>query len=282
MLHIGLVGSTGWAEQFASTLLKRAAVYLNVDVGVSGQRFKVAATPSLSTLIRKTLRKVRDPSSGKSLAEVWDGGVGTLGSGSDYTVFIDHLGITSLDMQFMPREAVPYGVYHSVYDSYHWVATQADPTFEYHRAMAQVWGLLALQLATEEILPLDHVHQAKAIKQYLGHVKQLDPHNLLQFSGLRNAIIKYERAATRVADELKDGGVCSAQINERIGLTERFFLHPKGLPQRIWYKHVLQSPGLYLGYAAEVFPGVTQAINDNDLPLAQSEINHVAWCGKLV
>lgn len=276
------MGSTGWAEEFASSLLKRAVVYLNVDVGVSGRRFKVAATPSLSTLIQKTLRKVRDPDSGKLLSEVWDGGVGTLGSGSDYTVFLDHLGITSLDMRFLPAESIQYGVYHSVYDSYHWVATQADPTFGYHKAMAQIWGLMALQLSTEEVLPLDHTHQAKALKQYLAHVKQLDPHELLQFAGLRRAIEKYERATTSVRTQIQNQGTCSAEINERLGFTERFFLHPKGLPQRKWYKHVLQSPGLYLGYAAEVFPGITQAINDHNLPTAQSEINHAAWCGKCV
>jgi N-acetylated-alpha-linked acidic dipeptidase len=85
----GLLGSTGWAEQFAHTTLKDAVAYLNVDVGVSGTAFHASASPSLGRAIRRALTKVRDPASLKPLSEVWGNKLGTLGSGSDYTVFLD-------------------------------------------------------------------------------------------------------------------------------------------------------------------------------------------------
>lgn len=188
-------------------------------------------------------------------------------------------------MAFTPDANAAYGVYHSIYDSYHWVATEADPTFEYHQTMALIWGLIALELSTEPILPFNYVQQGKALQQYLRKVHEMDIHESLDFSGLNQTITKFGQAALSLEKDIeytRNNGGNVDKINERIGFAERSFLHPEGLPKRKWFKHVLQSPGLYLGYAADVFPGVTQAIRDGNFELAQKEIAKVGWCGKFL
>ena len=85
-----------------------------------------------------------------------------LGSGSDYTVFFNHLGVASTDLVFDG----PYGVYHSVYDTYAWMATQGDPGFRYHAAMAKYAGLLALRFANADLLPFDAAAYGREIARY--------------------------------------------------------------------------------------------------------------------
>jgi N-acetylated-alpha-linked acidic dipeptidase len=92
--ELGLIGSTAWGEQHARELDAKAVLYVNVDSAVSGPFFQAGATPSLRTLLEKLQEDVRHPYDGEPIARNWtaDGGIGILGSGSDYTVFLDHLG----------------------------------------------------------------------------------------------------------------------------------------------------------------------------------------------
>merc|ERR1712048_588890 len=191
---MGLLGSTAWGEVNAEGLLARALVYLNVDTGVSGQTFHASGTPTLGKVLAGVLGQVRDPRSGVPLSEHWgDGDLYVLGSGSDYTVFIDHLGIPSLDMAFSPGR--PYGVYHSVYDSFTWMQTEGDPGFHYHKVMAQIWGLVALRLsgasdAPPVPLPLNITLQAEAIAGYISDAKMKTAAAgglALRFKGLEDA-----------------------------------------------------------------------------------------------
>src|SRR5512134_4088010 len=152
-----LTSSTEWGEQHAETLARNAIAYLNVDSAASGPNFAVAAVPSLNRVIADAAQLVADPKLRVPIASAWreraarDRGAlptgdgsnlinNRLGSGSDYTVFLNHLGIPVADLSFDG----PYGVYHSVYDNHHWVARVGDPGFVYHAALVRVWGLAAL------------------------------------------------------------------------------------------------------------------------------------------
>ena len=209
--------------------------------------------------------------------------LGTLGSGSDYTVFLDHLGVACLDFGFSPGGA--YGVYHSTYDSFDWVDQYAGDegkpgsSFNYMAAAARVWGVLALRLADGALLPFDHEAAAAAL---VGYLAQLEAHAVpgLDLGQLAAAVSAYGTAAQAAAADvaaadLGDSAAVAA-LNARLSLTERRFLDAAGLPKRGWFKHTLQAPGLYLGYAAEAFPGVRQALDDGDGELAQQQADVAA------
>ena len=178
-----LTSSTEWGEQHERELQEHAVAYLNVDSAASGPNFGAAAVPALNRLIGEVAAEVRDPVARIPIVSAWraraqkergtlpTGGGGELvnnklGSGSDYTVFLNFLGIPIADLSFDG----PYGVYHSVYDNHHWVARIGDPGFRYHAAMVRVWGLLALRLANADVLPLDYAAYAGRVRAFIGDV----------------------------------------------------------------------------------------------------------------
>ena len=141
-----LTGSTEWGELEAEKLKAGALAYLNVDSSASGNNFSAAAVPALAKFLRDVARDVPDPSGG-SIYDAWarnnekkEASVTTrLGSGSDYTVFLNFLGIPIADLTFDG----PYGVYHSIYDSFTWVDRVGNPGYYYHAAMARYWAVAA-------------------------------------------------------------------------------------------------------------------------------------------
>ncbi|CAM9367653.1 unnamed protein product, partial [Hapterophycus canaliculatus] len=318
--ELGMLGSTAWGEEHAEGILKNAAAYLNVDCAVSGSILRVKATPSLGGLVNGVLADVEDPASsdGGSLLEAWSGDLQMLGSGSDYAVFLDHLGIATVDIEFRQDEEAEYGVYHSIYDSFTWVDTFGDPGFRYFQATSRVWGLMALRLASSDVLPFDPPIQAAALEGYVDALTpspsssaaaaaKVSPAGVAVLSEadltpLKDAVAAFRAAADKAGDggggdggggdgggsggERGRGGeyrsaaelLRIANLNERLAMTERRFLAEEGLPGRQWFRHVLQAPGLYLGYAAESFPGITQALTDGDLELAQEQVQVAAAC----
>lgn len=282
------MGSTAWAEIHSEklsgdTLLRNAIAYLNVDTAVSGGHFFASGTPSLGAVLWSALRDVPDPrgqsgeGSPRSLLEAgaWDGRLSVLGSGSDYTAFIDALGIASLDFHFSPTidgAASSYGVYHSVFDSFDWMDHEGDPGFALHVAAAQVWGLVALRLADapEGALPFNLVDQAKAITGYVTDLRaSLTP-------GMRERLDAQLNDLAAAADEFSDAAKrahaapASADRDRRMALTERRFLGP-GLPERTFFKHVLQAPGMSTGYGATSLPGVTEPAAAGDTETARAQ-----------
>ncbi len=177
-----LTGSTEWGEERAADLAQNAVICINVDASSSGRNFAASASPLAFAAIRETAADVADPGAdGKSVADTWresaggenvrsyatgaTGGdlpIAILGSGSDYTVFFNHLGVPSVDLVFDG----PYGVYHSVYDDYGWMATAGDPGFLYHAAMARYAGVLALRFANADVLPFDAAAYGTEIARY--------------------------------------------------------------------------------------------------------------------
>src|SRR5215204_3825380 len=187
----GLVGSTEWAEEYADDLREKAVAYLNLDAAVSGPHFGASSVPSLWKLIRGATRDIKDPKTGKTVYQQWkdrlttersdgesrtaEARIGSLGSGSDYTPFLQHLGIASTDMGF----GGDYGVYHSAYDSFYWMDHFGDPGFKYHVAAAQLWGTLALRLAEADGLPFDYTDYATQIRDFFTEALKLARnHNL--------------------------------------------------------------------------------------------------------
>jgi N-acetylated-alpha-linked acidic dipeptidase len=285
----GLLGSTGWAE-LNPHRLKRAVAYLNVDTVVSGDILSASATPALASVWKHVLKDLHESKehamsfANGPLGEIRDGNtnwilnqpeLGILGSGSDYTVFLDHLGIASIDFSFEKEKM--YGQYHSIYDSFAWMDAfggtdgEKGSAFELMAFSAKIWGLLALRLADSALLPFNHIVQGRALLLYTETIEKQQCCEL-DLVALKDAVARYQEAARTLhlvcANNLLDEATC----NEKIGLTERQFLAEEGLPKRPWFKHVLQAPGMYLGYAAEAFPGIQQAIDADDWDLARKQV----------
>jgi N-acetylated-alpha-linked acidic dipeptidase len=310
--EFGLMGSTEWAEQNAQELEQNAVAYLNVDVGVTGRRFGVAAVPSLSRLVREVASEVTDPATGHSVLEAWrqagqaarqnvvragkgalkrsnepvaeppEARVRELGSGSDYTVFLEHLGVPSLDLGFNG----PYGVYHSRFDNFEWMQKFGDPGFRYEVAEAQIYGTLALRLADAEVIPLDYWKYGNAIRQYLqdlgAETKKDHPGARLKVRGALRAAREFARVAGELSERLataeRAGGLdleALEKINQDLLEVERNFLLDKGLPGRPWFRHAFFAPGVYTGYAAVLLPGVREALDRNDWATARRQMELV-------
>jgi N-acetylated-alpha-linked acidic dipeptidase len=257
----GLLGSTAWVEENSIMLSKNAIAYLNVDVAVTGTNFGISATPSLTNIFREIANQIIDPKSKKPLSEIWDGSVRTLGSGSDYTSFIDHYGIASADFGFYGS----YGVYHSTYDDYYWMSHFGDPTFEYHIACAQVWGLAVLKIVDMNILPFNYTSYGEKLNEYFIQIQKK-----LKEKGHSMNLTKLEEAISffkQVSSDIK----VDTSLNDRLIFTERKFINSKGIPKRPYYRHVIQAPGLYEGYASSVFPGLAQSINEQNWSEAEEQ-----------
>jgi N-acetylated-alpha-linked acidic dipeptidase len=268
-----LTSSTEWGEQHEKQLAANAVAYLNVDSAASGPNFGAAAVPALNRLIGEVCDVVRDPVARIPVTAAWrartqkergtlpTGGGGELvnnklGSGSDYTVFLNFLGIPIADLSFDG----PYGVYHSMYDNHHWVSRIGDPGFRYHAAMVQIWGLLALRLANADVLPLDYVAYTQRIQRF---IKEIDGRYAKELAGALAAAGRLESSASAIAKEI-DAALRSgsdrewASLNRRLMTAERALLDPDGIPGRPWYRHQIYAPKYT--YAPEMLPGVAEAV----------------------
>ena len=295
----GLIGSTEWAEEHAKQLA-HAVVYINTDASVSGPHFEASAVPSLKQFVREVTMEVASPKGG-SVYDDWKkdlgdaarrrlgkefndapmvplvGGevrVGDLGSGSDYTPFIQHLGVPSTDI----GSTGAYGVYHSVFDNYAWFVMNADPTFVYEQQMARVFGLEVLHMADADVLPYDYVTYARQIQAYLVHRARRAPKmpaSNLDFNAALAAANRFAAEAAMVMGKQLAGGGNPAVLNASLRAVEGDLLAPEGLPGRPWFRHTIFAPGEYTGYAAVVIPGVNEAIDAHDAARAQAQMANV-------
>lgn len=286
----GLIGSTEWVEQHVETL-GRAVAYFNVDVAVSGPDFTAAAVPSLKQFIREVARAVPSPAGG-TVYQQWrishpsgdehhavnaapapgeEVQVGDLGSGSDFTPFLQHAGVPSTDI----GSEGPYGVYHSAFDDYAWYVQNADPHFVYLQELARVFGLEALRMADSDVLPFDYVSYAREISAYLTAARRKASDTgmgALDFATAEAAAARFSAAATRArAAQLAPGGDLP-KLNLALRQTETALLTGAGLPNRPWYRHTIYAPGEFTGYSAVVIPGVNEAIDTHDGPRAAQQL----------
>jgi N-acetylated-alpha-linked acidic dipeptidase len=283
----GLIGSTEWAEEHAKQLA-HAVAYINTDASVSGPRFEAAAVPSLKQFVREVTMEVASPKGG-SVYDEWkkDQGdarrngtqtvtqpevrVGDLGSGSDYTPFIQHLGVPATDI----GSTGPYGVYHSAFDNYSWFLMNADPTFVYEQQMARVFGLEALHMADADVLPYDYVTYARQIQSYIGTAQARARDSgitSIDFTPALAAANRFTGEATVFFAKQQVATGDTTGLNAALREVESDMLAPEGLPGRPWFKHTIFAPGEYTGYAAVVIPGVNEAIDNHDPARAQTQL----------
>jgi N-acetylated-alpha-linked acidic dipeptidase len=293
----GLIGSTEWVEEHAA-LLKNAVTYFNVDVAVAGPDFGAEAVPSLKQFIREVAREVPSPKGG-TVYDQWkietgkpagdantghllhtnatseEVPVGDLGSGSDYTPFLQHVGVPSTDI----GSHGDYGVYHSVFDNYAWYVQNADPTFVYLQEMARIFGLEVLHMADADVLPLDYVTYGKEITAYLESAKKKaanGPSSVLDFAPALASAARFSAAAelarSRQLAPGADNSPALAKLNTTLRDTETAFISAAGLPNRPWYKHTIYAPGEFTGYAAVVIPGVNESIDAKNPTVAAQQL----------
>ena len=294
--EFALTSSTEWGEEHQEWLRRHAVAYLNVDSAASGPRLSVLAVPALNQLLDEVARTVGDPISRLTLVaaardrKTQTGGArltGTpddvidnrLGSGSDYTVFLNFLGVPVADLSFEG----PYGVYHSLYDNHAWVATIGDPGFRYHAALVQFWGLAALRLAGAEVVPLDYEPYARRVGEFAADVERRwigrasDGADLL--SDVRLAASEMRDAASRFNLRRESAlgqpdGSAFAKLNRQVLSVERALLDPDGIPGRPWFRHLIYAPKFT--YAPEVLPGVAEAVDAGDSARARAQAARLA------
>jgi N-acetylated-alpha-linked acidic dipeptidase len=286
----GLMGSTEWAEQHEK-ILADAVAYFNTDVGVSGPNFNAAAVPSLKQFVREVTKEVPSPKGG-TVYDQWKAEqtaananrrrprptnqtdtevrIGTLGSGSDYTPFIQHLGVPSTDI----GSDGPYGVYHSTFDDYAWFTKFADPTFVYEQQQARIFGLEILHMADTEVLPYDYQLYGKEIVGYLeaAQKRATEQKLTLDFAPALAAAQRFAAAGTALRATEANPPADPTALNHALRAAEEALLNPTGLPKRSWYRHTIYAPGEFTGYAAVVIPGVNEAIEAANASRAQTQL----------
>jgi N-acetylated-alpha-linked acidic dipeptidase len=292
----GLIGSTEWAEENAEELKANAVAYLNLDAAVSGPHFGASSVPSLWKLIRDVTKDVKDPKTGKSVYQQWqdqnregrsetddstgEARIGALGSGSDYTPFLQHLGVPSTDMGFNGD----YGVYHSAYDSFYWMDHFGDPGFLYHVAAAQIWGTMALRIADADGLPFDYSDYATQIREFFDETVRLSRRRNLVGSfdekAMTAAIDDFAKEASRVErarqQAVQHNDAAKLKSNNRTLMdVERQFIDARGLRGRAWYKHQIYAPGIYTGYAAQPLTDFRQALDDRNTSNAKESLMRI-------
>jgi N-acetylated-alpha-linked acidic dipeptidase len=271
-----LTGSTEWGEENKEWLRKNLVAYLNVDSSASGRDFSVQAVPSLSPLVIQALKEVKDPASEETVYDRWKSGLskkGTivlasgsgkidpLGSGTDHTVFLNHIGAPALNMSF----SGDYGVYHSMYDNYYWMSHFGDPGMLYTAALAKIWSRLVIDLACSPLLPLEYENYARELEKYLEDwAAQHDPSRKMS-KNLFSLIREMRKSASRLApyllsqkeipEDISSGMVQKA--NRLLIEIERDFIDLRGIPNRNWFKHLIF--GCRYTYAVLLFPSLTEA-----------------------
>ncbi len=331
-----LLGSTEWVEEHDKELAQHAAAYINSDGNGRGY-LEVEGSHSLEHLVNDVSRDIQDP---ETKLAVWrrsqlhqieqakteddrkevrgraDLRIEALGSGSDFTAFLDHIGIATLDVSY--GDEGDSGIYHSVYDDFYWFTHFSDSDFVYGRALSQTAGTAVLRLASADLLPFEFTDLADTIHLYQKQLKKLadderaetiernkeieeglfaateDPRRpkvppphvdvppFLNFAPLDNAADTLTHSAERYQAAVKKAwpaGVSAAtleDLNQKLMESERRLTTPEGLPRRPWYKHMIYAPGVYSGYGAKTIPGVREAIEGKHWAEADSEILRVS------
>ncbi len=328
-----LLGSTEWVEAHETELQEKAVVYINSDGNGRGFLF-AQGSHALEPFMDEIAKQVTDPQTGVSVFERqkaanvinanglearkknWNQNelkLSALGSGSDYSTFIQHAGIPSINLGFGGENSG--GEYHTIYDTYDLYKRFKDPKFEYGVALAKTAGRAVLRMAEADIVPFDFSHLYSTVEGYSKELTELinnirentdfenrlisnnifklaeDPTKgykkpeakaevpYLDFSPLQNAIQELGKSVDSLKivyqQKLENNSVDDA-FNQALYRAEQQLLIDNGLPNREWYKHVLYAPGFYTGYGVKTMPGIREAIEQRDWDLAQKQINVAA------
>ncbi|MBI4908463.1 MAG: M28 family peptidase [Acidobacteria bacterium] len=293
--EFGLIGSTEWAEKHKTELDRKLVAYINSDSNGKG-RIGAGGVPSLEQFVAEILRELKDPVQNVPLIEVRREGRGngsgstnqpfslsSLGAGSDYVAFVHHLGAASLNLGFGGESG---GVYHSIYDSFHWYTSFSDSDFAYGRALSSVMGTLILRLSSAPLLPFEFPTVARTIDRYIGEItKEAGKEGArVDWKELRAELNKLTVAAKSTEADYSNAmrrwnqpkPERLQQLNELIYRSERAFLNPAGLPGRSWYRHQVSAPGMYTGYGAKTLPGIREAVEGKRWDEANQQLHELA------
>ncbi|KAM8817927.1 N-acetylated-alpha-linked acidic dipeptidase 2 isoform 2-T2 [Rhynchonycteris naso] len=289
--EFGLLGSTEWAEENAKTLQERSIAYINSDSSIEGNyTLRVDCTPLLYQLVYKLTKELSSPDNGfesKSLYESWlekDPSsenenlprINKLGSGSDFEVYFQRLGIASGRARYTKNRKTDkyssYPVYHTVYETFELVENFYDPTFKKQLSVAQLRGALVYELADSQIIPFNIQDYAKALKNYATSIyniskkhDQVKDHGV-SFDSLFSAVKNFSEAASdfhrRLTEVDLNNPIAVRIMNDQLMLVERAFIDPLGLPGRKFYRHIIFAPSRHNKYAGESFPGIYDAMFD--------------------
>jgi N-acetylated-alpha-linked acidic dipeptidase len=287
----GLIGSTEYVEDDSLRLRKSAIAYLNQDDIAQGPNFSAGGSPSLRALLRDVAKEVPDPSRQGSVYDVWrkranlaadslEPEMGDPGGGSDFAGFYNHLGIPIADWGF----GGPQGVYHSAYDSYHWMSKFGDPKFEYHATAARIGAAAMLRIANSDILPYDYVEFAQTMRRFGSQVERAisDKHWQVSAAPLTAAIARMQDAATAFtgardrALRAKTSPGTLRQVNAALREVERQLTRPRGLVTRPWFRSLVYASDENNGYSTMVLPSVNEAIRAGDERVVGAEIADLA------
>jgi N-acetylated-alpha-linked acidic dipeptidase len=287
----GLIGSTEFVEEDSLRLSRNAVAYLNQDDVAQGPNFSGGGSPSLRALLRDVAKEVPDPSHQGSVYDVWrkranlaadtlEPQMGDPGGGSDFAGFYNHLGIPIADWGF----GGPQGVYHSAYDSYHWMSKFGDPSFEFHATNARIGAAALLRLANAEILPYDYVEYARTMKRFASQIGQTlaDKHWKLSAAELSAAIGRMETAAiafSAVRERALTTQLSPAtakQVNATLLGVERQLTRAQGLVTRPWFRNLIYAADENNGYSTMVLPSVNEAIRVGDETATGREVTDIA------
>ncbi len=303
----GLLGSTEWVEQHAEELKQKAVAYINTDATGKGA-FSIGGSHTLEKFINDVARAIPDPKTNQPIWERMrtmssrterqmgrdledtrpayeraDKPINALGSGSDYTAFLDHLGVASLNVGFAGESEG--GIYHSIYDSFAWFTRFSDGDFKYTRALAQAAGVATMRLADAQILPFDFTNFAATVSNYVEEISKL-PKQDVDLTPLRKSVEHLRRVAddydralrsfaqnTAIASERPAG---LKELNKLLYQSERRLVSEAGLPRREWFKHQIYAPGFYTGYGVKTLPGVREAIEQKNWTEASEQVKVVS------
>jgi N-acetylated-alpha-linked acidic dipeptidase len=328
----GLIGSTEFVEGHDKELQEKAVIYINSDgngrgfLGAGGSQalepfmdeitqYVTDPQTNVSVYDRKKAHELIGASSVKDKKEILDrkgGKLESLGSGSDYSSFLQHLGIPTLDLGYGGEDGG--GEYHSIYDSFDDYRRFKDSSFKYGVALSQTAGHAVLRMADAELLPFDFRNLQTTVNKYVTELNELldkmrestamdnqlikandfalaaDPTKheqppvakdtvpKLDFTALKTAVDTLKK----VADKLAISWTAASQTDGNNDKLNKLLYHAEqqllsdGLPRRPWYRHTIYAPGFYTGYGVKTLPGIREAIEQRNWKEAQDQIGVVA------
>ncbi|HSU28546.1 MAG TPA: transferrin receptor-like dimerization domain-containing protein, partial [Chitinophagaceae bacterium] len=328
-----LLGSTEWAEDHQEELKQKAVLYLNTD-GNSRGFIGASGSHTLEPFFNEIVSEVIDPQTGVTVKErkyaqamvAADRAaraklmgnknikLGALGAGSDWSGFLQYLGIASMNIGYGGEGQG--GEYHSIYDSYDHFIKFKDPGYQYGMALSKTAGRIMMRMANADVLPFEFNSFYKTVTEYVTELKTLlentrleteqenkmiqdklfdlalDPKKhfqgpkakeivpFLNFSSLENSLVELKTSAEefqkQFAGAIQLPPEKQKELNAILFRAERSLINEKGLPRRSWYKHQIYAPGFYTGYGVKTLPGIREAIEQRNWKEAQENIEIVS------
>jgi N-acetylated-alpha-linked acidic dipeptidase len=303
----GLLGSTEWAEKHNAELKQKAVAYINTD-GTGKGWLNAGGSHGLQQFLGEVAKDVMDPRTGKPVfdearrravlgepegearkAAEADASlrIAPLGSGSDFTPFLQHLTVSVLNVSFGGES--PGGVYHSAYDTVKWYQTYSDGDYSYGRTLSQLTGTLVLRLAEAPVLPFQFIDTADTLMRYVVELEKLvdtKKDSKVDMKPVRSAVESLRAAAQQFEKAYASVGRASTQsmlarkelqaLNSLLLTSEQKLGNREGLPRRDWFKHQIYAPGFYTGYGVKTMPQIREGLEENRFTEAQGGVRTVS------